>query len=143
MTLHSKKTYQVIEHTADIGIRVKAKNLRQLFANAGLSVFDIIAEKKPFPKASQEKINIQQRGNNIEELLINWLNELLFLSATREVIFTGFSIKKIDAGLVEAVGTAVAGKNYRINTEIKAATYHKLKVTKTKFGWQAEVILDV
>ena len=138
-----RKPYQVIEHTADIGIRVKAKDIKQLFANAGLSVFDIIAEKKPFLKAMRVKINIQQRGNNIEELLINWLNELLFLSATREVIFTGFSIKKIYAGLVEAVGTAAAGKHYRINTEIKAATYHKLKVSKTKSGWQAEVILDV
>ena len=139
----NRKPYEVIEHTADIGIRVKAKSLKQLFVNAGLAIFDIIAEKKPSFKAKQEKINIRQRGENIEELLVNWLNELLFLTATREVVFTGFRIKKIDAGLVEAVGTAATGKNYRINTEIKAATYHKLKVSKTKSGWQAEVILDV
>ena len=139
----NRKTYEVIEHTADIGIRVKAKSLKQLFVNAGLAIFDIIAEKKSSPKPKQEKISIRQRGENIEELLVNWLDELLFLTATREIVFTGFSIKKIDAGLVEAVGTAVAGKNYRINTEIKAATYHKLKVSKTKSGWQAEVILDV
>jgi len=138
-----KKNYELIEHTADVGIKVKGKNLKGLFKNTALAMFDIIAEKKDLKSQGQKKIKITQKADNLEELFINWLNELLSLSATKELIFSDFKINKLDEKNLETISIGGDIKNYKVNTEVKAATYHELKIKKIKSGWQAEVILDV
>jgi SHS2 domain-containing protein len=137
------KPYELLEHTADIRIRVKAKDLKELFKTVALAMFDIIAEKKNSHTAHPEKINIAQQADNLEELFINWLNELLSLSATKELIFSDFQINKLDEHALELVAVGEDIRNYKVHTEIKAATYHALKLEKNKSGWQAEVIFDV
>jgi len=137
------KNYELIEHTADIGIRVKGKDLNDLFKNSASAMFDIIAEKKESPVIKQRKIKIEQKADNLEELLVNWLNELLSLSATKELIFSEFRINKIDKNTLQAVVIGEDIKNYRVNTEVKAATYHQLKLEEAKGGLQAELIFDV
>lgn len=140
------KKYTLIEHTADIGIRVKAKNLKELFKNTALAMFEIMAEKKPNTEnrtPRTENVIIKQKADNLEELLVNWLNELLSLSATKELIFFKFKINKLDKNNLEAEVSGYEIKNYKVNTEIKAATYHQLKLEKNPSGWSAEVIFDV
>ena len=137
------KNYELIEHTADIGIRVKGDDLKDLFKNAASAMFDIMAEKKEPKAAKQAKIKIEQKADNLEELFVNWLNELLSLSATKELIFSGFQINKINKNTLQAIAIGEDIKNYKVNTEIKAATYHQLKLEHTETGWQAEVIFDV
>lgn len=141
-----KNNYELIEHTADIGIRLKAKDLKGLFKNSALAMFDIIAEKKSPVTAHRspvKKIIVKQKSNNLEELFVNWLNELLSLSATKELIFSDFTINKLNENVLKAVVIGNDMKNYKVNTEIKAATYHELKLEQTSSGWQAEVIFDV
>ena len=140
------ENYEVFEHTADIGIRVKGENLEELFSNTALAMFDIIAERKPEAKAQNLKtkgINIKQEADNLEELFVNWLNELLSLSATKEVIFSDFQINKVDKNILQAVAIGENIKNYKVNTEIKAATYYELKIEEVESGWQAQLIFDV
>jgi len=137
------KNYELIEHTADIGIRVKGKDLKALFKNSASAMFDIIAERKESSVIKQKKIKIEQKADNLEELLVNWLNELLSLSATKELIFSEFRINKIDKNTLQAVVIGEDIKNYRVNTEVKAATYHQLKLEEAKGGLQAELIFDV
>ncbi len=139
------KNYQLIEHTADIGIRVETRTLKSLFKNSALAMFDIIAQKKkPVSQTpTLKKIKIKQGAGDLKELYVNWLNELLSLSSARGLIFSVFRINKLDVNSLEA---EVAGKgmsNYKVNTEIKAATYHQLKLEQTKKGWLSEVIFDV
>ena len=154
------KNYELIEHTADTGIRVRGNDLTALFGNAALAMFDIIAEKNP-QAASQravvclpigkaasqrprvEKIVVKQKAQNVEELFVNWLNELLSLSATKEKIFCDFKFKKLDEQNLEAEAAGCDIEDYKVNAEIKAATYHQLKIEKAESGWQAEVIFDV
>ena len=138
-----EKTYELIEHTADVGIKVKGNDLKELFRNAAAAMFDIIAEKKEPEIKKQAEIKIEQKADDLEELFVNWLNELLSLSATKELIFSGFQINKVDKNTLQAVAMGEDIKNYKVNTEIKAATYHQLKLEQTKTGWQAEVIFDV
>jgi len=138
------ENYEFIEHTADIGIRVKGNDLKDLFKNAASAMFDIIAEKKSKEqRAKSKEILVKQKADNLDELFINWLNELLSLSATEELIFSDFKIDKIDKNSLQAVAIGEDIKDYKVNTEIKAATYHQLKIEETKPGWQAEVIFDV
>ena len=108
-------------------------------------MFDIIADKKieiKNEKLKIEKINIKQKADNIEELFVNWLNELLSLSAIKAKIFCKFTFKNLDEKNLEATIEGCDIKDYKINTEIKAATYHNLKVNQIDIGWQAEVIFD-
>lgn len=139
------KDYELIEHTADIGVRIKAKTLKDLFVKAGVCLFDIIAERKSNLKIRLPKTKcvIKQKAGDLEELFVNWLNDLLSLSATKELIFVNFKIKRLDNKNLEAEVLGEDIKNYKINTEIKAATYHQLKLEKKDTGWQAEVIFDV
>ena len=137
------KHYEVIEHTADIGIRVKAKDLAGLFKTAGLALFELSAQKLPTKDKQQHKISVGQKGADLEELFVNWLNELLSLSSAEGVIFEDLQIEKMENNEIDAVAIGSDVKNYKVNTEIKAATYHELKVQNDKSGWTAEVIFDV
>ena len=137
------KNYELIEHTADIGIRVRGEDLKELFRNAAAAMFDIIAEKKEPEIKKQAEIKIEQKAGDLEELFVNWLNELLSLSATKELIFLDFKINKVDKNILQAVAIGENIKNYKVNTEITAATYHELKLEQAKTGWQAEIIFDV
>ena len=137
------KNYELIEHTADIGIRVRGKGLKEIFSNTALAMFDIISERKDKIPAAPKRIKIAQKADNLEELFINWLNELLSLSAAKEVIFSDFKIDKLDKNSIEAIATAEDVNNYKVNVEVKAATYHQLKLAQSPSGWEAEVILDV
>ncbi|MCU0651616.1 MAG: archease [Candidatus Omnitrophica bacterium] len=137
------KNYEILEHTADIGIRVKAKDLGGLFKAAAQAIFALTAEKQPSRDREKHKVIINQKAASLEELFINWLNEVLSLSAVEAMVFEDFQISKIDEHNIEAVALGSDIKNYKINTEIKAATYHALKIEKNNSGWVAEVIFDV
>ena len=140
------KNYEIIDHTADIGIRVGGGNLAELFSNAAMAMFDIIAEVGSSTRQitnSPISTSVKLKADSLEELFINWLNELLSLSAIKGLIFFDFKIKKIQENFLESEAVGQNIENYRVNTEIKAATYHQLKIEKTTSGWQAEVIFDV
>ena len=137
------KNYELIEHTADIGIKVKGVDLKDLFKNTASAMFDIIAQRIENRGQRTEKINIKLKSDDREQLFINWLNELLSLSATKELIFSDFQIHKLDRNNLDATLIGRAIKGYKVNTEIKAATYHELKLKQDKSGWEAEVIFDV
>ena len=106
-------------------------------------MFDIISAGQRKPGSAVKKITVKQQGQNREELFINWLNELLSLSSVKGLIFTGFKIKNLSDSSLEAEVSGVDIANYKGIKEIKAATYHGLKIEKTESGWLAEVIFDV
>lgn len=138
------KPYELLEHTADIRIRVKAKSLSDLFRRSALAMFDIIADGPAKDKQLKaHTLFVRQAANNAEELFINWLNELLSLSQAKGLIFNEFIIEKMDEKYIEARVSGFGMSAYWVNVEIKAATYHQLSVKKVAQGWQAEVIFDV
>jgi len=140
------KNYTFIEHTADIGIRLKAKTLKELFKNTALAIFEIMAQKKPSAVNRQpqvKKIILKQKAQDLDELFINWLNELLSLSSAKGLIFYDFKIHKLDKNSLEAEAYGENINTYKVNTEIKAATYHALRIEDKGDFWQAEVIFDV
>lgn len=137
-----KTNYQLLEHTADIAIRVKGKDLKELFQNAAAAVFDIIAERQK-EEGKKSHFIINQDAPNLDELFINWLNELLSLSSAKSLVFTDFQINSIEETHLKAAVTGESVGNFRMNTEIKAATYHELKLEKNDSGRKATLILDV
>jgi len=138
-----KKNYEVFEHTADIGLRVRGKDLQELFVNAGLAIFQISSRKQFTKSKIHANIQIKLKAENLENLFVDWLNELLSLSQAKGLIFHGIKIQSLVENSLEAVAVGSDIANYKVNTEIKAATYHELKINHDEQGYQAEVILDV
>jgi SHS2 domain-containing protein len=136
------KTYEILEHTADIRIRIFGESFSGLFINAAAAMFDILAGRKD-KQGTAVKALIIQEAQDKEELFINWLNELLSLSAAKEIIFSEFKVNKLTNTSLDIECTAFPSSEYKINTEIKAATYHGLTIQTKDTGWEAEVVLDV
>ena len=146
--------YRLIDHTADIGIEVVGDNLSQLFSNAGYALFDVIADLSLVNSKVSKSLII--KGRDLEELMVNWLGELIYIFATKSIIFKEFNIvelstfkKKLSEEvewlklIAEIKGEKYDCKVHVINTVVKAITYHQLKIMKDSSGWNTRVILDV
>jgi SHS2 domain-containing protein len=135
--------YELFEHTADLGLRAEAADLDGLFAEAAAALLAAIVEEP----ASVRPV-IDQRvdvvGTNREYLLFDWLKELLYRFEDQQMLFSRFEAKVTDAGLSGTIwGEPFDPDRHALGHEVKAITYHELKVTPTPAGWSAEVIVDI
>ncbi len=137
------KRYEQFPHTADIGIRVYGKDPEELFANAAFAMFDTIADLEGLKTSVTQTFDL--KAENREELLVNWLDELLFNFYTKQIIFSEFKIMELSEKHIsaEASGRSIGANRNRLKTEIKAATYSDLKIKKTDKGYEVEIIFDV
>ena len=137
------KRYEQFPHTADIGIRVFGKDLKELFQNAAFGMFDLVADLDGIKNSIEEVVEAD--GDTAEELLVAWLDELLYRFYTKEIIFAKFQIEKLSENNIKAkvFGRPVSANRNRLKTEIKAVTYSDLKINTTDGGYKVEIIFDV
>lgn len=137
------KRYEQFPHTADIGIRAYGADLKELFENAAFGMFDIIADLEGLNSPVTQDVSLE--APNSEELLVAWLDELLYRFYTKEIIFSKFHIEELSVNKIKAkiFGRAVASNRNRLKTEIKAVTYSDLKIRKSGGAYSAEIIFDV
>ena len=140
------KEFEILEHTADIGIAAYGKTKREVFINAAKGMFEIIAgENKTLKENFCDKIKLE--ADNLEGLLFAWLNELLYISETKLVILNKFEIKDLSNNKIEAEvgGAKINPPSVKIEKEIKAVTYHRLEIIKDEKNglWRAQVIFDI
>ena len=136
-------SFEPIEHTADIGYRLRAPTLAELFAVAGRALFDAITELDSIqPKFARK---IEAEAGDLEALLVAWLSELNYRCLTEFELYGEFLIDEISATAVRgtARGEKIEATRHVIQTEIKAVTYHELYVREVNGGWEAQVIFDV
>ncbi|HBY58168.1 MAG TPA: archease [Candidatus Atribacteria bacterium] len=140
------KEFEIIEHTADIGIVAYGKNKKEVFINAAKGMFDIITGGNITLKEDfYDKIELE--ADNLEGLFFVWLNELLYISETKLVILNKFEIKDLSNNKisVEVRGMTINQLDRKIEKEIKAVTYHRLEIKKDEESglWRAQVIFDI
>jgi SHS2 domain-containing protein len=135
--------YQLLDHTADLRIRVVAKHRADLYQHAGLALADLIAGA--VTPQDRTMTSIQLTGTDAADLMVNFLRELLFLWTGDGQLVTAITIQKIEDTAVEAqvVTQPFDPDRHRIRHEIKAVTYHQIDVSRTADGWQATVIFDI
>jgi len=135
--------YRLFDHTADLGVEVYGKTLQELFANAAFAVFDIITDLH-LVRSIKEKIIVVD-GENWEDLLVNYLREILYLFNGEGLLLKKYTINKIKPYQLESKvsGELFDPTRHRINTEIKAITYHQVSVKETPEMWVGRVIFDV
>ena len=135
--------HEVFDHTADIGLRIRAETLDELFNEAGRAFTAVVVEN---PEAIRplEEARFEIPGREHDYLLFDWLNELLYRFETHRQLFSRFNLHVRSDGLQgSAWGETVDPARHRLTHEVKAVTYHHLRVEQTAAGWLAEVILDI
>src|SRR5437868_3242391 len=132
--------YETFEHTADLGLRVRAASLDELFAEAGRGLFSMIVANLDAVRTVEE-VSLGVVGDAVDYLLFDWLNELLFIFETRRLVLVEFNVR-VSESSVEATarGEQFDPAHHQSEHEVKAITYHELKVVKEDSGWLAEVI---
>ena len=128
-----------IEHTADRAFRVRGRDLKELFANAAEALLAIEGRRKSAAASRERRVEIE--GFDRETLLVNWLNEILYLGETGRETYTAVEIQEVsDHRLRATLKARPGGRRRRL---VKAVTFHGLRVRKTRQGLEAEVIVDV
>jgi SHS2 domain-containing protein len=135
--------YRVFDHTADLGVEIYGKTVKDLFANAAFAVFDILTDLNRVRVIEEKKITVE--GEGWEDLLINYLREVLYLFNGEGLLLKEFSIIDIDPHHLrgKVSGEVFDPLKHRMNKEIKAVTYHQITVRETPDGWVGRVIFDV
>lgn len=136
-------SYQFIDHTADLGIIVKADSLDKLFKEAALSMTHIMIGEIPLEKNETMELNIE--GEDLADLMVNWLSEILYLFEGEKKLLTDVKIKSISPKRINAIVDLIPfdEKRHEVLCEIKAVTYHQLDVCKKNNYWETKIIFDV
>jgi SHS2 domain-containing protein len=135
--------YEHFEHTADLGLRVRARSLDELFRDAAQGLFSIITEELP-EGGAERPFRFRLEGRRYDHLMFDWLNELLYTFDTARVLLDRFDVRVDDTGLAAtARGRPVEGAESFLQREVKAITYHQLRVERRDDEWFAEVIVDI
>ena len=139
------KKYEVFEHTADVGIRAYGKDLNEAFENAAMGMFSIITDVEKVKAVGGYKIVLE--ASDLEQMLVDWLSELLYIHTVKQVMFSTFSVK-IEGGegkwllKGDASGENYDEKKHTYNTEVKAVTHHILDIKKNE-GYMVQVLFDI
>ena len=136
------KEFELIDHTADVGIRAYGVDIKQAFANAAKGLFSLITELENVDEVLHRDIKLT--ATDQEGLLVEWLNELIYLFDTENILFKRFDITQLDYTRLKAriYGERVDKVKHELKTGVKAATYHMLKVDKDD-GCKVQVLFDI
>ena len=135
--------YEMIDHTADLGIHVFGADAKDLFANAAFALFDLITDINALKGLNEHEVHIT--GDDWPDTMVNWLRELLYLWTCKKMLVKIVNISY----LTEHELTAKVNfdpydpDHHEIKNEIKAVTYHQIQVEKGLLGWESKIIFDV
>ena len=137
-----EKDFEILDHTADVGIIAYGADLSQAFANAAKALFSLITELDDVEEVVYRDIGLT--ASDEESLLVEWLNELVYQFDTEGIIFKRFDIIQLDNTQLKArgYGEKVDRSKHKLKTGVKAATYHMLKVDKND-GCRVQVLFDI
>jgi SHS2 domain-containing protein len=138
-----KVDYELIDHTADLGIRFASPTLEGLFEVAAAALSDLLLGESTITPARTEQVSV--RAENTEDLLVELLRELLYLWGVGKLAFSEANVKiPEETSLVAEVrGETFDPQRHVIANEIKAVTYHQLEVKRVDDTWHAQVIFDI
>ena len=138
-----KRSFEILDHTADVGIIAYGADVKDLFSNAALALFSLITELESI----EEKLHFDLKvsSEDRDSLLVEWLNEFIYLFDVEHILFNRFDIESLTHNQLKAVcyGETFDPVKHKIKMGIKAATYHMLKLDKNGGGYKAQIIFDI
>ncbi len=135
--------FEILEHTADVGIIARGETLEQAFINAARGMFSLMAEASDTEETKRRDIELKAADR--ESLLVAWLNELIYIFDAEGILFSRFEVASLTNTKLAAVayGERANVLKHGLKMGIKAATYHMLKVEKRGGGYRVQVLLDI
>jgi SHS2 domain-containing protein len=135
--------FEVFDHTADVGLRVRAEDRESLFAEAARALVSLLVVNLDTVRGVQEK-RYEIAGEADDYLLFDWLSELLYTFETERLLLADFDVKLENDRLTATCrGEPLDPARHQMDHEVKAVTYHELKVQREPPGWLAEFIVDI
>jgi SHS2 domain-containing protein len=136
-------SYEYFDHAADIGIHAEAESLESLFFTCAEALLNWIGEPPDEPTEVCLDVNVESQ--DLEGLMVGWLQELLFLFQHRLLYASRFlelalTDNKLKGSVMARVWDQSSHERFR---EVKAVTYHQLRVTREGELWRAKIILDL
>ncbi|MDI6776061.1 MAG: archease [Syntrophales bacterium] len=137
------KRYRVFDHTADLGVEIYGKTVEELFVNAAFAIFDLMTDLQDV-KITEVRAIVTE-GADWEDLLVNYLRDVLYLFNGEGLILSDYAIAEINPHhlMGEVRGEPFEPNRHRIKTEIKAVTYHQALIRENGEGWVGRVVFDV
>jgi SHS2 domain-containing protein len=130
---------------ADIAFEAYGRTIEELFESAALAVFETMASLETVEEKQAETIELE--SDKIEDLLFDWLSELVYLKDAKAMLFKNFEVKIEDKRRyhlsAEAKGEPIDRQKHHLKVDVKAVTYHMLEVKREQNLWTAQVILDI
>ncbi len=136
------KQFEQLDISGDVGLKVWGQGLEELFVNAAMGMSELITDVSSVPESESREVHVVAESN--EDLLVIWLNELVFLFDSYNYIGKNYSVsitnKKLKAVISGGIFDPLKNENRLL---IKAATYHELSLGRTNTHWEATVIFDI
>jgi len=137
------KLFEIIDHTADIGINAYGRTLKDLFSNAATALFSLISDTEQVQAIETRTVSVSAPDR--ESLLVRWLNELIYLWDTEHLLLSRFKIARLTSHRLDAEcsGERLDPSRHRVHRDVKAATYHMLQINRDSQGYQTRIIFDI
>jgi SHS2 domain-containing protein len=143
MLMDKEKNYRITARQAELAVRIVGNSQANLFVNAAGALFDVLTESDKI--VAKERMQLEVEGSDRDDLLVNWLRELLYLYQGSAYLLSEFNIKEVKDTVVKAEvgGEKLDPDRHEVKQEITAVAYHKSHMQKTGEQWIAHVIFEV
>jgi SHS2 domain-containing protein len=137
--------YEFFAHTADVGVAARGATLGRLFENASLALFELLCDRRAV--RPRRRVRLAVRGSGLEDLLVRWLQELLYRHEILGWVFSSVRVERLDRRRLSARGIALGEPidpaRHVLRREIKAVTYHQIRLRRGRGAWRVRIVFDV
>jgi SHS2 domain-containing protein len=139
---HQKK-YRITKHQNELAVRISGISQADLFANSAFALFDVMTD--PTTVETKERIPLEIEGTDRDDLMVNWMRELLYLYQGSGYLLKEFKISQVKDTVVKAEvgGEKIDPDRHEIKQEIAAVAFHKSRMEKTGNQWIAQIIFEI
>ncbi|HEX5607844.1 MAG TPA: archease, partial [Candidatus Binatia bacterium] len=142
--MENQKNYRITKHQSELAVRVVGNSQADLFANSALTLFDVMVTDVEKIDC-KESIPLEVEGTDRDDLMVNWVRELLYLYQGSGYLLKEFLIREVKDTLVKADvrGEKIDPDRHEIQQEIAAVASHKSRMQKTGNQWTAHLIFEI
>lgn len=138
-----QKNYRITKHQNELAVRISGSSQADLFANSAFALFDVMTD--PATVETKERIPLEIEGTDRDDLMVNWMRELLYLYQGSGYLLREFRISQVKDTVVKAEvsGEKIDPDRHEIKQEIAAVAFHKSRMEKTGNRWIAQIIFEI
>jgi SHS2 domain-containing protein len=141
--MENQRKYRVTPRQSDLAVKVLGNSQADLFANSAFALFDVMTDVEKV--AIKDRMPLEVEGADRDDLMVNWMRELLYLYQGSGYLLKEFHIREAKDTSVKAevFGEKIDPDRHEIKKEILAVAYHQGRMQKTGDQWTAQVIFEI